>query len=124
SHTLATNYIHRDGDRLIMTARYWRPDKTAAELVKAVIIDTNNDSVKYIEDDRCGNIGFQATDSQGHLYLASHPAQAPPVVPAIPRPPVAFCASGLGRTNSMPTIMWISTSLRAGTPPASCREAA
>lgn len=91
-HTMATNYVHRDGDRLVMTARYWRPDDTAAELVKAVIIDTDDDSVSYIEDHRCGSIAFQATDSNGHLYLASHPAHVTALAAGVAGdPPAESC---------------------------------
>ncbi|RYZ03051.1 MAG: hypothetical protein EOO73_29475 [Myxococcales bacterium] len=67
---------HRDRDRVLVSARYYRPDDTAALLTRVAIIDTLTDEVKYVDDARCGNIAFKAVDSEQNLYLASHPAQA------------------------------------------------
>lgn len=73
----ALNFIHRDGDRFIITARYWDlADETTTSLVRAAIVDSTNDSVTYIEDTRCGDIAFDATDADGNLYLGSHPGHA------------------------------------------------
>ena len=80
------NFVHRDGDRLLLSARYWRPDDTAALLTRVAIIDTTTDQVSYVDDTRCGNIAFHAHDSQNNLYLASHPAQT------------GYVAAGLGGT--------------------------
>lgn len=80
------NFVHRDGDRLLLSARYWRPDDTAALLTRVAIIDTTSDEVTYVDDTRCGNIAFHAHDSQNNLYLASHPAQT------------GYVAAGLGGT--------------------------
>jgi hypothetical protein len=73
----AMNFIHRDGDRFIVTARYWDlEDGTTTPLVRAAIVDSTDDSVEYAEDTRCGDIAFHATDEAGNLYLASHPGHA------------------------------------------------
>lgn len=72
----SANFIHRDGDRLIITTRYWREDDTADELVRAAFIDVHSDAVTYAEDTRCGNISSQAVDEDGNLYLSSHTGQA------------------------------------------------
>jgi hypothetical protein len=72
---VSLNFVYRDGDRLLLSARYWRDDDTAAPLVRVAIIDSTDDSVTFIDDTRCGNITFHAHDSMGNLYLASHPAQ-------------------------------------------------
>lgn len=74
---LGLNYIHRDGDRFIITARYWDlVTGTTTSLVRAAIVDATSDSVQYIEDRRCGDIAFDATDDAGNLYLGSHPGHA------------------------------------------------
>jgi hypothetical protein len=83
------NYVHKDGTRLLLSARYWRPDDTAALLTRVAIIDTNDDSVTYIDDTRCGNIAFQAHDSENNLYLASHPAQTAVIAVGLAGDPVA-----------------------------------
>ncbi|MEM7136044.1 MAG: hypothetical protein AAF500_05660 [Myxococcota bacterium] len=70
------NEVVRDGDRFIMSARYFRPDDSAEVLVRAVFIDSTDDSVQYAEDRRCGNIAWTATAQNGDIYYASHPAQA------------------------------------------------
>jgi hypothetical protein len=73
----AMNYIHRDGDRFIVTARYWDlAEGTTTPLVRAAMVDSRNDSVEYIEDTRCGDIAFNVTDDAGNLYLGSHPGHA------------------------------------------------
>jgi hypothetical protein len=72
---LGLNFVHQDGDRLLLSARYWRADDTAALLTRVAIIDTTSDEVTYVDDTRCGNIAFHARDSDNNLYLASHPAQ-------------------------------------------------
>jgi hypothetical protein len=74
---LALNFVHRDGDRFIVTARYWDLiDGTTTPLVRAAIVDATNEAVAYIDDTRCGDIAFDATDDAGHLYLGSHPGHA------------------------------------------------
>jgi hypothetical protein len=83
------NFVHKDGDRLLLSARYWRPDDTAALLTRVAIIDTTDDSVTYIDDTRCGNIAFQAHDSENNLYLASHPAQTAVIAVGLAGDPVA-----------------------------------
>jgi hypothetical protein len=72
---MRTNYLHRDGDRLLVSASYWRltDEEGYLKLNRVAIIDTTNDAVTYVDDTRCGGVAFQATDSHGHLYLASHP---------------------------------------------------
>jgi hypothetical protein len=73
----AMNFVHRDGDRFIVTARYWDlAEGTTTPLVRAVIVDSRDDSVEYIEDTRCGDIAFNVTDDAGDLYLGSHPGHA------------------------------------------------
>jgi hypothetical protein len=73
----AMNFIHRDGDRLIVTARYWDlAEGTTTPLVRAAIVDSRDNSVEYIEDTRCGDIAFNVTDDAGNLYLGSHPGHA------------------------------------------------
>jgi hypothetical protein len=73
----ALNFIHRDGDRFIITARYWDlVNSRTTPLVRAAIIDSSDDSVGYIDDTRCGDIAFDATDAAGNLYLGSHPGHA------------------------------------------------
>jgi hypothetical protein len=73
----AMNFIHRDGDRFIVTARYWHLEEgTTTPLVRAAIVDSRDDSVEYIEDTRCGDIAFNVTDDAGNLYLGSHPGHA------------------------------------------------
>lgn len=73
----AMNFIHRDEDRFIVTARYWHlEDGTTTPLVRAAIVDSRDDSVEYIEDTRCGDIAFNVTDDAGNLYLGSHPGHA------------------------------------------------
>lgn len=74
---LGLNFIHRDGDRFIVTARYWDlVAGTTTPLVRAAIVDSTDNSVEYIEDTRCGDIAFDATDEAGNLYLGSHPGHA------------------------------------------------
>jgi hypothetical protein len=73
----AMNFIHRDGDRFIVTARYWHlEESTTTSLVRAAIVDSSDESVEYVEDTRCGDIAFNVTDEAGHLYLGSHPGHA------------------------------------------------
>lgn len=73
----AMNFIHRDGDRFIVTARYWDlAEGTTTPLVRAAIVDSRDETVEYIEDTRCGDIAFNVTDDAGHLYLGSHPGHA------------------------------------------------
>jgi hypothetical protein len=73
----AMNFIHRDGERFIVTARYWDlAQGTTTPLVRAAIVDSRDDSVEYIEDTRCGAIAFNVTDDAGNLYLGSHPSHA------------------------------------------------
>lgn len=83
------NYVHRDGDRLLLSARYWRADDTAALLTRIGIIDTTTDSVTYVDDTRCGNVAFHATDSQNNLYLATHTAQTGTIAVGAAGDPVA-----------------------------------
>lgn len=75
-HTLALNFLDRHGDDLLLSVRYWVNDEYAAKLTRVAIIDTTTDEVSIIEDTRCGNVAFHATDSQNNLYLASHAFQA------------------------------------------------
>jgi hypothetical protein len=72
---MRTNYLHRDGDRLLISASYWRltNEEGYLKLNRVAIIDTSTHDVIYADDTRCGGVAFQATDSNGHLYLASHP---------------------------------------------------
>jgi hypothetical protein len=72
---MRTNYLHRDGDRLLVSASYWRltDEEGYVKLNRVAIIDTTTHGVSYIDDTRCGGAAFQATDSNGHLYIASHP---------------------------------------------------
>jgi hypothetical protein len=86
---MSPNYVHRDGDRLLLSARYYRPDDTAALLTRVAIIDTKTDTVEYADDTRCGNVAFHAHDSQNNLYLASHPAQSAVVAVGAAGDPVA-----------------------------------
>jgi hypothetical protein len=70
---LALNFVHKDGNRFIITGRYWSlADETSTSLVRAAIIDSTNDSVTYVEDRRCGNIAFHITDQAGNVYYGSH----------------------------------------------------
>lgn len=73
----ANNYmslgdVHRDGDLLIVTARYWDTDWNVESVVRAAFIDARDDSVTFAEDTRCGDVAWHATDSAGNLYLGSH----------------------------------------------------
>jgi hypothetical protein len=86
---LGLNFVHRDGDRLLLSARYWRKDDTAALLTRIAIIDTTTDTVSYVDDTRCGNIAFHAHDSQNNLYLATHPAQTATIAVGTAGDPVA-----------------------------------
>jgi hypothetical protein len=86
---MGLNFVHKDGDRLLLSARYWRPDDTAALLTRVAIIDTTDDSVTYVDDTRCGNIAFQAHDRDNNLYLASHPAQTAVIAAGLAGDPVA-----------------------------------
>lgn len=86
---MSPNYVHRDGDRLLLSARYYREDDTAALLTRVAIIDTKTDTVSYVDDTRCGNVAFHAHDSQNNLYLASHPAQSAVVAVGAAGDPVA-----------------------------------
>jgi hypothetical protein len=72
---MRTNYLHRDGARLLISASYWRltDEEGYLKLNRVAIIDTATHDVIYADDTRCGGVAFQATDSNGHLYLASHP---------------------------------------------------
>ncbi|HEX5660929.1 MAG TPA: hypothetical protein VFX59_27240 [Polyangiales bacterium] len=86
----ALNFIHRDGNRFILTARYWSlADESSSPLVRAAIVDSTNDSVTYVDDTRCGNVAFNVTDSAGNLYLGSHPGLAVSIAAgtAGPNPP-------------------------------------
>lgn len=86
---LGLNYVHRDGDRLLLSARYWRDDDTAALLTRVGIIDTRTDTVTYVDDTRCGNVAFHARDSDNNLYLATHPAQTTTLAVGAAGAPVA-----------------------------------
>lgn len=72
---MRTNYLHRDGDRLIVSASYWRltDEEGYLKLNRVAIVDLASHDVIYADDTRCGGVAFQATDSNGHLYFASHP---------------------------------------------------
>ncbi|MEM1413349.1 MAG: hypothetical protein AAGH15_00535 [Myxococcota bacterium] len=74
--TAGSNNIVRDGDRLVLSLRYFRPDMSAATVTTAVIIDTTDDSVTYAEDTRCGNIAGHIVAGTGDLYFSSHTSQA------------------------------------------------
>jgi hypothetical protein len=86
---LGLNYVHRDGDRLLLSARYWRADDTAALLTRIGIIDTKTDTVSYVDDTRCGNVAFHARDSENNLYLATHTAQTGTIAVGAAGDPVA-----------------------------------
>lgn len=86
---LGLNYVHKDGDRLLLSARYWRPDDTAALLTRIGIIDTTTDTVTYADDTRCGNVAFHAHDSDNNLYLATHTAQTGTIAVGAAGDPVA-----------------------------------
>jgi hypothetical protein len=75
---MRTNYLHRDGERLLVSASYWRltHEEGYLKLNRIAIIDTTTNAVSYIDDTRCGGVAFHATDSKGHLYVASHPGHA------------------------------------------------
>lgn len=68
--------VVRDGERFVMSARYFRPDGSAELLSRAVFIDPTDDSVEYAEDTRCGNLAWTAVADNGDMYFASHPSQA------------------------------------------------
>lgn len=88
---LALNFIHRDGDRFIVTARYWDLQLgTTTSLVRAAIVDSADDTVQYTDDTRCGDIAFDVTDLDGNLYLGSHPGHA------------VYMAAGLDGDNPPP----------------------
>lgn len=70
------NEVVRDGERLVMSSRYFRPDGSAELLARAVFIDPSDDSVQYAEDTRCGNLAWTAVADNGDIYFASHPSQA------------------------------------------------
>lgn len=72
------NFIHRDGDRFVVTARYWTADENeySAPLVRAAFIDSTDNSVSYADDTRCGEVGFNAVDEDGNLYVGSHHGNA------------------------------------------------
>ncbi len=71
-----TNFINRDGDRLIISARHFREDMSAEILGTVAIIDTTDDSVTYDRQTRCGNLAWSSQNTAGDIYFASHPAQA------------------------------------------------
>lgn len=75
---MRTNYLHRDGDRLLVSASYFRltDEEGYLKLNRVAMIDIASHEVIYADDTRCGGVAFQATDSNGHLYLASHPGHA------------------------------------------------
>ncbi|MEM7160219.1 MAG: hypothetical protein AAF799_45695 [Myxococcota bacterium] len=74
---VSLNFIHKDGTRFISTAAYWSlADDTGTPLVRAVIVDSADESVTYADDTRCGVIGFDAADAEGNLYFATHPGQS------------------------------------------------
>lgn len=88
---VALNFIHQDGDRFIITARYWDlVEGTTTPLVRAAVVDSADDSVEYFNDTRCGDIAFQVTDAAGNLYLGSHPGHA------------VYMAAGLDGDDSPP----------------------
>lgn len=72
------NFIHRDGDRFIVTARYWTADENeySVPLTRAAFIDSTSDSVTYADDTRCGEVAFNAVDAEGNLYVGSHHGNA------------------------------------------------
>ena len=59
-----------------MSARYFRLDGSAELLSTAVVIDSTDDSVRYAEDTRCGNLAWSTRADNGDVYFASHPSQA------------------------------------------------
>ncbi|MEM8607568.1 MAG: hypothetical protein AAGF92_10700 [Myxococcota bacterium] len=75
-YSIGVNFVDRVGDRFVMSARYFRPDESAELLATAVIIDSTDDSVRYAEDARCGNLAWSTVAGNGDVYFASHPSQA------------------------------------------------
>jgi hypothetical protein len=73
---IGVNFVDRVGDRFVMSARYFRPDESAEVVASAVIIDSTDDSVRYADDNRCGNLAWSTTSDDGDIYFASHPSQA------------------------------------------------
>jgi hypothetical protein len=64
--------LHRDGDVFIVAARYWNEDYSVKKSIQAAFIDSNDDSVTFAEETRCGGTFYNATDAAGNLYLGSH----------------------------------------------------
>ena len=116
---LDVNEVVRDGDRLVMSTRYFRRDDSAELLVKAVFIDPTDDSVLYAEDRRCGNIAWTAVANNGDIYFASHPSQATRVRTGLAgNPPSTPCLLRiLAGTNEFdPTFFVELNSLTGGQP--------
>lgn len=65
-----------DGDRIVASAGYQRPDQTYAPLGRVAIIDTRDDSVVYGEQTRCGFLSWTAQSPAGDIYFVSHSGQA------------------------------------------------
>jgi hypothetical protein len=72
------NFIHRDGDRFIVTARYWSDDENeySLPLTRAAFVDSASGTVSYADDTRCGEVAFNAVDADGNLYVGSHHGNA------------------------------------------------
>lgn len=64
--------IQRDGDTLIITARYWTAEGSTDSVVKAAFVDSTDDSLTAAEDTRCGGLAFFAKDSAGNTYVGPH----------------------------------------------------
>src|SRR5690606_26853429 len=65
--------VRRDGDRLLVAARYYdEVDDTTSHLSRVAIIDVTSDAVQYAEDTRCGNLAFDVIDDDGNIYFGSH----------------------------------------------------
>lgn len=69
---MALGDVHRDGEHLIVSARFWDTDWNVESVVRAAFIDSRDDSVSFAEDTRCGDLAWHVTDTAGNLYLGSH----------------------------------------------------
>lgn len=72
SETMALGDVHRDGDHLVISARFWDEQFNVRPVIRAAFIDMTTDTVTFAEETRCGDVAWHATDSAGNLYLGSH----------------------------------------------------
>ncbi|MEN0062353.1 MAG: hypothetical protein AAGA48_09380 [Myxococcota bacterium] len=70
------NIVHWDGERFILSVRYFREDGTSPPLGRVVFFDPSTGTVTYATEEVCGNLASSILSEDGAVYFASHTSQA------------------------------------------------